>query len=106
MDYHLDLLASDKVLFATHCLMMIMCAILFKNPTMHNKVRGQTYEQSLGDLHLLTYQQGSCSVTNRLATMLIEPTVFQIPPCMTKLWARHEHVSLKSMQKVYCDLDF
>ena len=42
-------------LFATHCLiMMIICAKLFLNPTMHNKVMGRTqtgftevYAQSL-----------------------------------------------------------
>ena len=51
------------VLFATHrFIMMIICAKLFSNPTMHNKVMGQTragftevYVQSLSvesDLHL------------------------------------------------------
>ena len=25
---------------------------------------------------------------------------FQIPPCITKLWVGHKHVSLKSMHKV------
>ena len=42
-------------LFVTHCLVkMIICAKLFSNPTMHNKIKGQTqtgftevYAQSL-----------------------------------------------------------
>ena len=34
---------ATKFLFATHCLvMMIICAKLFLNPTMNNKVMGRT----------------------------------------------------------------
>ena len=51
----LDLWPSDMVLFATHRLVkMIICAKLFWNPTVHNKVMGRTrtgftevYAQSL-----------------------------------------------------------
>ena len=40
-DYDLDL--TIWFLFATHRLvMMIICAKLFSNPTMHNKVMGRT----------------------------------------------------------------
>ena len=31
-----------RILFATHCLVMIICAKLFSNPTTHNKVMGRT----------------------------------------------------------------
>ena len=45
---------ATSFLFVTHCLMIIICAKLFSNPTMHNKVMGRTqrgftevYAQSL-----------------------------------------------------------
>ena len=38
-----DLDLATWFLFATHCLVvMIICAKLFSNPTMHNKVMGRT----------------------------------------------------------------
>ena len=43
VDCDLDLRASDMVLVHKHCLaMIIICAKLFLNPTMHNKVMGRT----------------------------------------------------------------
>ena len=42
-DCDLDLNLVTWFLFATYCLvMMIICAKLFSNPTMHNKVKGRT----------------------------------------------------------------
>ena len=54
-DCDLDLKSATKFLFATHHLvMMIICAKLLSNPTVHNKVMGRTrpgfteaYAQSL-----------------------------------------------------------
>ena len=42
-DCDLDLIPSEMVLVQTYCLaMMIICAKLFSNPTMHNKVMCRT----------------------------------------------------------------
>ena len=52
-DCDLDLfILGTWVLFATHCLIMIIvCATFFSNPTMHNKVKGQTQQVCLKFTH-------------------------------------------------------
>ena len=97
------------ILIAAHCLIMIIiCAKLFSNPTMHNKVMGQTrtdltevYAQSLsaGCAFDLWPSDMVLFSTNRLFMMIICAKLFLIPPYITKLRVGHEQVSLKSMHK-------
>ena len=89
--------------------MVIICAKLFSNPTMHNKVMGRTqtgfieaYAQKVSancDLDLLP--SGMVLVLNTLSCHANHcAEFFQIPPCITKLWIGHKQILLKSMHKV------
>ena len=93
-------------LFETHRLIIIIIyAKLFLNSTMHNKVMGRTstgftevYAHSLrADCDLDLWPSDMVLVRD---TSSFVPYYFQIQLCITKLWVRHEQVSLKSMQKV------
>ena len=98
-------------LFATHCLiMLIICANVFSNPTMHNKAMGRTWTgfSGLGTKFKrrlwpwpLTQRHGSYLRRIALSWWSFVSNYFQIPLSITKLWVGHEQVSLKSMHKVY-----
>ena len=85
-------------LFVTHRLIMIIiCAKLFLNPTMNNKVMGRTrtgfievYAQSLNadcdlDLDLVTW---FLFVTYRLVMMIINAILFSNPTMHNKVMSR------------------
>ena len=51
-DCNFDLYPSDMVHIQTHCLVMIIiCAKLFLDPIMHNKVMGRIRTGSLKSMH-------------------------------------------------------
>ena len=81
-------------LFETYRLvMMIICTILFSNPTMHNKVMGTT--RTLKSTHkvlvrtvTLTFDPATLFLleTHRYVIMMICANYFQIPSCTATLW--------------------
>ena len=89
--------------------MIIICAKLFSNPTMHNEVMCRTrtgftevYVQSLSadcDLYL-DLATWFLFATYPLVMMIICAKLFSNPKCIRKLGVGQERVSLKSMHKV------
>ena len=101
-------------LFAIHRLVMIIiCAKLFSNPTMHNKLMGRTktgftevYAQSLSvDCDLATW---FLFATHRLVMIIICATLFSNPTMHYKVMGRTRtgftEVYAQSLS-VDCDLD-
>ena len=94
-------------LSVTHCLVMIIiCAKIFINLTMHNNVMGQkrtgfTEAYALWTV-TLTFDLAILFlfVTYCFVMMIICAIFFQIPPCMARLWAGHKQVSLKHIHNV------
>ena len=105
-------------LFVTHCLVMIIiCAKLFSNPTMLNKVMGRTqtgftevYAQSLSVDVTLTSELGTWSLftTYRLVMMIICAKLFSNPTMHNKFmgqtWTGFTAVYVQSLS-ADCDLD-
>ena len=101
-------------LIAIHCLiMMIICAKLFSNPTMHYKVMGRTqtgftevYAQSLSvDFDLATW---FLFATHRLVMIIVCAKFFPNPTLHNKVmgWTRKGFTEVYAQSlSVDCDLD-
>ena len=105
-------------LIETHnFIIIIIFAKFFSNPTMHNKVMGQTrtgftdiYAHSLSvdcDLDLWPSDMVLVHNTSYCPDNQLFLNHFKILPCITKLWVGHKQVSLKSMHNLSgnCGLD-
>ena len=105
----LDLRPSDTVLVRDTLSCYDNFLGLFFNDAMHYKVMGQT-RIGFNKVYALSLTT-NCDLDFSPSDMvLVRDTlscydnylgnIFKIPLCITKLWARHEQVSLKSMHKV------
>ena len=110
-----DLNQATRFLFATYCLIMIIiCAKLFSNPTMHDKVMGRAWTGFTGlctkfKCRLwhwpLTKRHGTCSWHIVLSWWSFVPNYFQISSCtamaLTRFWNTRTHTHSHGQVRLY-----